>query len=394
MFAADRGFNMNTPLAEGAGEGITVPTELPVRVLVNALHARSGGGITYLRNMLPHLAADQAIDLHLCLHQGQCDTLEPFPSGVTIHSVDFKDGFFRRLVWEQLRLPALARRIGASVTFSPANFGPLMAPGSVILLRNALAVRAAETRFSKRLYWFGLAVMTTASLFSCRRAIAVSDYASSALTRGLARGARSRTTVVPHGVGAPFWPRDNAPHEGFLLAVSDLYIQKNLHRLLLAVNLLRQEFPDILLKIAGAPVDLDYAQQISGTIKALNLGEHVELLGSVPVEELAELYRRCGVFVFPSTAETFGNPLVEAMACGAPIVSSNTTAMPEILADAALYFDPEDVHAMAAQIGTVLRDAELRRQLSARSLARAPRYSWEETARLTAAVLKDCANPA
>ncbi len=385
---------MTAPLAKGVGEGATASMEFPVRVLVNALHARSGGGITYLRNMLPQLAADRAIDLHLCLHQGQRDRLAPFPAGVTVHSVDFKDGFFRRLVWEQVRLPALARRLAVSVTFSPANFGPLAAPGQVILLRNALAVRAAETRFSKRLYWFGLAVMTTASLLTCRRAIAVSDYAGSALTRGLARGARARMTVVPHGVGAPFGPRDNAPHDGSLLAVSDLYIQKNLHRLLLAVNLLRQEFADIHLKIAGAPVDDGYAQKISETIRELDLGHHVELLGAVPVDELAELYQRCEVFVFPSTAETFGNPLVEAMACGAPIVSSNTTAMPEILADAALYFDPEDVPAMAAQIGAVLRDAELRRELSARALARAARYSWEETARLTAAVLKNCAKPA
>jgi glycosyltransferase involved in cell wall biosynthesis len=118
----------------------------------------------------------------------------------------------------------------------------------------------------------------------------------------------------------------------------------------------------------------------------------VRVLGHVPARELADLYRRCALFVFPSLVETFGNPLVEAMASGAPIVSSNAAAMPEVLGEAALFFDPGDTPAMAEGIAAALRDGDLRHRLGARARARARRFSWDETARRTIGVILSCAH--
>ena len=373
-----------------ANTGTGVQTR-PVRVLVNGIHAHSGGGVTYLRNLLPLLAADPGLDVHLGIHESQQELLDPPEGSIRVHAFRFTDGFYRRLVWEQTVLPLYARRKGMDVTFSPANFGPLLAPAPVIVLRNALAVAETEKRLAKRIYWAALATMTTLSLIGCRRAIAISEYARRAMTGRLPAGLGSRVEVVHSGVSPVFSPPpSDRPREDFLLTVSDIYIQKNLHRLLLAIDRLKSDFPGLRLKIAGAAIDADYAEGLDRLIAERELGEHVELLGRVAPEDLAGLYRRCALFVFPSIVETFGNPLVEAMASGAPIASADTAAMPEVLGNGAAFFDPLDVEAMAATIAGLLNAPERRRDLADRAIARAARYSWEETARRTACVIKAC----
>lgn len=359
-----------------------------VRVLVNGLHAKSGGGVTYLRHMIPELARLPGLDLGLCLHENQRDLFPDPVEGCPIHWARYRDGFVSRLAWEQTALPMLAWRLGAEVTFSPANFGPLLAPGRVILLRNALAVANVESRASKRLYWSALTVMTRLSLATCRRAIAVSAYARDAL----APGASSRVEVVPHGVDPMFAPPPaDQPRDGFLLSVGDIYVQKNLHGLIEALARVRETIPDVHLKVAGRPVDGEYRDRIVSLISRHGLDAQVDLLDHVRPVDLVELYRRCALFVFPSTVETFGNPLVEAMACGAPIVSSNTAAMPEVLDQAGLYFDPADPAAMALRIIQVLKDDSLRAELSRKSRQRGREFSWRATAARTAAVLRAAA---
>lgn len=362
-----------------------------VKVLINGLHAKSGGGVTYLRHILPALAADPEIEVHLCLHENQRALFKDFVGGVGVHYACFKDGFYRRLLWEQAALPLAARRLKAEVTFSPANFGPLLAPGPVILLRNALAVAEEDARPMKRLYWMALTLMTRASLITCRRAIAVSAYAREALTKGVARRVFDRVSIIHHGVDGMFTPPDPGRERGdFLLCVGDVYIQKNLHTLVGALGRVRDVFPDVRLKVAGCFVDEDYGARVRSLIEGAGLGDHVEFLGHVAADKLVDLYQTCALFVHPSTVETFGNPLVEAMACGAPIVSSNATAMPEVLGDAALFFDPKDIGAMAGSIISALKDDSLRSGLSQKSAARARNFSWEETGRRTAQVIKDC----
>lgn len=362
-------------------------TPRPIRVLINGLHAKSGGGVTYLRNMVPELGGDAGLEVTLLLHEGQRDLFVGLEAHCRIHWVSFRDGFLRRLAWEQVGLPLLARRLGVEVTFSPANFGPLFAPRPVILLRNALAVAEEDRRPGKRLYWAVLSVMTWLSLAFSRRALAVSAYARDAMAGNWA----GRVEVVHHGVSPLFHPP--AAGEGrddFLLTVGDIYVQKNLLRLIEALARVREVHPRIRLKVAGRPVDAAYAALVRDEITARGLAESVELLGPVPPDALAELYRRCALFVFPSTVETFGNPLVEAMASAAPVASSNAAAMPEIAGDAAIYFDPRDSAGIADAILRVLADEALRRSLGARSLVRGSEYSWTRAGRRLADVLRAC----
>ncbi len=367
----------------------------PVRVLVNGLHAKTGGGVTYLRNMLPLLAGDPDVKVHLCVHEDQRDLLPEDLGGVSVHFLSFKPGFWRLQFREQVDVPRLARRIGAHVTFSPANHAPLTAPNSVILLRNALSVAFVERRPVRLAYWAAVYLGTALSLMVCRRAIAVSDYARRSAGGALLRLVGRRIIVIPHGVSPIFAPPDGASRrENFLLSVSDIYVQKNLKNLLYAVSRLRAGHPHITLKIAGRPIDAHYFASLKRRVKRDGLEGCVEFLGHVPPEELVELYRRCAVFVFPSSVETFGNPLVEAMACGAPIASSNTAAMPEVLGDAAVYFDPADVKDMAGVLDRLLKDPGLRRDLGEKALARSRGFSWQRTTARTLDVLKQAATRA
>ena len=363
-----------------------------VRILINGMHAKSGGGLTYLKSALPELAADSSLELHLFLHRDQLELIEPIDERVRVHLFDFPGGVLRLLLWEQLALPVLARSMRAQVTLSPANYGPLAAPGSVIVLRNSLAVVGRETRISKRLYWLALAVMTAMSLFACRRAISVSAYARRALTFGMGRWLGDRVAIVHHGVSGFFSP-PAIGHErkSFLLVVADLYIQKNLHTLIVAMDRLRRKVPGIALRIAGKPVDPGYVAELQRIVADRELQDCVHFVGSLDVWALRQHYQDCLMLVFPSTVETFGNPLVEAMACGAPIACSNRAAMPEIVGDAAVYFDPLSPDDIENAIVRLLSDPALRHDLSRRGIQRARNFSWQKTAAATAEVLKSAA---
>jgi glycosyltransferase involved in cell wall biosynthesis len=342
-----------------------------VRVLVNAVHAKSGGGVTYVRNIVPALAA-MGLELHLLGARGLAAAASPVED-------EPPSGFIALLAWEQARVPAIHRRLGTDVVLSTANYGPLAIREQVLVLQNALAVGRRERRLGKRLYWAGLAAMTRASLACAREAIAVSTYA------GSSAGAR-RAAIIPHGVSSVFAPLPERAREDFLLAVGDLYVQKNFHALLDALALLRPARPRLRLVIAGRPVDRDYA----GALAARG-GDSVDFVGHVEEGPLLELYRSCAAFVFPSTIESFGMPLLEAMACGAPIACSRAAAMPEIAGDTVAYFDPDDARDIAGAIARLLDDRGLAERLGAAAAVRARGFTWEEAARRTAAVLRRAA---
>ena len=385
----------------GAYEALLTPSERPnaeraavparrLRVLVNAIHARAGGGLTYLRHLMPLLAAEPDLDIHLIPHPSQADEFAALTPALQVHRLAMPAGWLALLAWEQLALPRLARRIGYDILFSPANFGPLAIPAQVIVLQTPLTVRRRERRLGKRAYWAALRVMTALSLVIARRAVAVSHYAAE--TNSLRWGKRAEPIVIHHGVGGAFSPLPaNSVNAPFLLAVSDLYVQKNLLRLIEAMAAIRSTHPNITLRIAGQAVDEGYAAELHRLVATLGLGDCVAFLGRCGREALIDLYRTCAVFVFPSTEETFGMPLVEAMACGAPVVAARSAATPEIAGSAALLCDPDDAGDMARTILRVLDDRELGATLRQQSLARARDFSWPDCARRTATVLRDAA---
>ena len=207
--------------------------------------------------------------------------------------------------------------------------------------------------------------------------------------------AGDRVAVTPEGCDPRFRPvrsagalRAAAAKYGlpprYVLAVGTLEPRKNLTTLLRAFARLRRDGdvdPGLRLVLAGARGWLD--EPIFRSVRSLGLEKAVHFPGFIDDDDLPAVYGGAGLFVFPSLYEGFGLPLLEAMACGVPVVTSNVSSLPEVAGDAALLVDPRDVDGLAAAVSRALRDAGLRERLRAAGLARARQFSWQTTARLT-----------
>jgi glycosyltransferase involved in cell wall biosynthesis len=177
---------------------------------------------------------------------------------------------------------------------------------------------------------------------------------------------------------APVRARHNLAPD-YLLHVGTLQPRKNLLRLIEAVATVRAQWPLVQLVLAGQP------GWQAGPIEqqARAHADFVRLLDYVPDDDLAGLYSGARAFVFPSLYEGFGFPVLEAMACGTPVVCANTSSLPEVAGDAALLVDPTDTAALAGAIGRVLADEPLRASLVAKGLEQVKKFSWPRTAKET-----------
>jgi glycosyltransferase involved in cell wall biosynthesis len=176
----------------------------------------------------------------------------------------------------------------------------------------------------------------------------------------------------------------------FILTVSLMRRRKNMHRLISAYSILRKEHKiDAKLVIVGkrTSVHNDLLKQCH----ELDLAEDVIFTGYIPTADLVHIYNAADLFVYPSLNEGFGIPVLEAMACGTPVVTSNTSALPEVAGDAAILVNPYDVEELAHAMHGVLHDEELKQTLTEKGLERAKMFSWEKTARETIEVYRQVA---
>ena len=177
--------------------------------------------------------------------------------------------------------------------------------------------------------------------------------------------------------------------DSYILAVGDLQPRKNLAELVRAFRVLHDRFPKMRLVIAGQA--RWQSSPLMALVESLGLAPHVVLPGYVPQADLGPLYRNASVFVYPSTYEGFGLPILEAMACGTPVVALNTSSVPEVAGDAALLIDPASGDGLAAAVLRVLDDQDLASQLVARGRDRVSHFSWTATAQKTRDVYRSIA---
>ena len=181
-------------------------------------------------------------------------------------------------------------------------------------------------------------------------------------------------------IADPPTPLPDLQNKQFIMYVGRPTPHKNLERLIEAYSLLHAQHPNLYLVLAGKK-DANYAR-IEAKVRAKNL-PNVVFTDFVTDSQLRWLYENCTAYVFPSLSEGFGLPGLEAMVQGAPVVSSNATCLPEIYGEAAHYFDPTNVQAMADAINEVLTDKNLRDKLIAAGKTQAAKYSWQKTAQET-----------
>jgi glycosyltransferase involved in cell wall biosynthesis len=356
----------------------------PMRVGVNALYLIPGGvGGTeiYLRQLLDALAAvdpDNQYVLYTNRETGRA--LGPAAPNFVVREMPVRAARRpARILFEQFRLPLRRDRIG--VLLNPGFTTPLAAPCPAVTVFHDLQ----HVRHPEHFRWFDLPAwrfLLWAAARRSERLIAVSHATAADIRAHYGREA----AVVHHGVDPRFLAMERRAPGRFLLCVSTLHPHKNLARLVEAFHAFRERHPDFRLVIPG--LRGFFTAQLEAKIAALGLGGAVELKGWIPREELLRLYETAWAFVYPSTFEGFGMPVLEAMAAGLPVVCSAIPPLEEVAGGAAELFPPGDTAALAAALTRITDDEALRRRLAAAGRERAREFTWERCARATLAELR------
>ncbi len=304
-------------------------------------------------------------------------------------------GPWRRIAWEQTRLAALTRRL--DLLHGLAYALPLACACPAVVTVHDLSFLRYPLAF-RRLNRVYLSWITRASIRKARRVIAVSESTRRDVM-ALCGAPADRVVTVPNGVAAEFRPADQAEvaafrqrkglPEHFFLFLGTLEPRKNIERLLDAYALFLQDHgahaaDGPFLVIAGAKGW--FYEAIFARVQRLKLADRVLFPGFVPTVELPWWYRAADLFIYPSLYEGFGLPVLEAMACGTPVITSNASSLPEVAGDAALLVPAEDTEALAAAMTRVWNDPTLAAAMQEAGLAQASRFSWQRTAQETIAV--------
>jgi glycosyltransferase involved in cell wall biosynthesis len=374
-----------------------------MKIGIDASNLREGGGRTHLIELLRH--GDGNIGgIDRVVVWASRETLDELPSKPWLearHEPMLDHGLFQRVAWQQTRLPALVRDV--DLLFAPGGITTPVARPRVVMSQNMLPFDGVQRRRNgvgpRRLRLELLRHVQSRNFVSADGVIFLTAYAKREVCRALPRGPR-RIAVIPHGVGERFrmGPRPQPPRSAFvadrplrLLYVSAVSPYKNHLNLLAAVATLRRELP-VELTLVGPPRGAGAGDRLRQAIGAMeHAGNFVRYLGEVRFDEVHRCYRQCDVFVFASSCENMPNILVEAMSSGLPIACARRGPMPEILGDAGVYFDPEDVDDIAAAIRRLADDANLRFDLGARAHERSKTYSWDRCARATFGFLEQVA---
>ena len=300
-------------------------------------------------------------------------------------------GHLQRMIWTQLVLPLRLLADRATLLFSPLPEGMLLPIiPQVIVVHDLLPLRFPQ-EYPRQQYYFRYLV--PAMLNRARAIIAVSESTRRDLLMLYSLQA-SKIQVVPDGYDQGRYrvglmaqaTQQNYGLAPYLLYVGNLLPHKNLHRLLQAFALISGRFPHTLV-IAGRK-DRRYYPSLEAEARALGVQERVRFLDYVPAADLPALYAAADVFVFPSLYEGFGLPILEAMACGVPVIAAHTGSMPEVAGDAAMLVNPDDVPAIAMAMESVLGNTGMREGMRRRGLMRASQYSWAKTAMMILKILE------
>ncbi len=302
----------------------------------------------------------------------------------------------QQLWWDQVGFPVKALRLKADLLHATGHSAPLLRGRPLVMTVHDLAPtrlpHLLPTRRS-RFYW-GWFLPFTARFAD---AILVPSVSTKRDLVTLCRIPEDRIHVIPWGVPLdPFNEREGASEvrrryglEGpYLLYVGTIDRRKDYTTLLQALLQLDKRITVVLAGtvIAGRT---DFPQQV----ERLGLQERVRVLGYVPERELSGLYRGAAAFVYPSFYEGFGLPVLEAMACGTPVITYRATSLPEVTGCAGLLLDPPwTPETLASAIRRVLSDEALRLELRQKGFEQAKRFDWMKTARLTMKVYEGLAS--
>jgi len=362
--------------------------ERSLRIVIDGSMARGGGGFTYLINVIPALV-QLAPDHQFLLLVHHPELVDRLPDAPNLEVQPVPDiGFVGRIRWVLWTGPRWARDWRADVFFSVAEYAPLRATCDVIAaFRNRAIFTPIEAGWplKQRLRLGILKTLARATARVASRVVFVSHDSAADIGATIDLPERKRR-VVHHGIDPVMWSQDAGRPtqlDRYILSVGSIYRYKNYLALIegwAALCRRRPETPDLV--IVGDDQDAEYSAEMEEERRALGeLGERLHILGEVRYAEVVAWYRHADVFVFPSYLETFGHPLLEAMASDTPLVASDIPVFREIAGDAAYYADPNAGGAFGYEIGRILDSDDARTALVEAGRRRLTEFSWENTAR-------------
>ncbi|HEY3402087.1 MAG TPA: glycosyltransferase family 1 protein [Ohtaekwangia sp.] len=369
-------------------------------LLIDASNIQTGGGLTHLTEVL-RFARPQDVGFSkviVCSSTKVLARLEDRSWLVKYTHPYLNQGYFRRMVWVNLIMRSLLKKENAFL-FLVGSVKPLFNWPYVTICQNLLPIEWKELRrFGYSLATLRLLVLRFLHLSAYRHArgvVFLTRYCYDALP-ALTRKKITSMKVIPHGLNRKLFdgykPARQEPNAVFrLLYISIINEYKHQDKVLQAVLSLYEKGIRIKLELVGPAYPRSLKRINTILKKAGNPVDVLEYREQVPYDKMPDVYHAADAFIFASTCETFGMIITEAMAMGMPIACSNKSSLPETLADAGIYFDPENVESIESAILRVYQHEELRNELAIKARQRSLQFDWELCALDTFSFLSETA---
>jgi glycosyltransferase involved in cell wall biosynthesis len=371
-----------------------------MKIVINALSARLGGGQTYLKNLLAHLPSQADLDIliyapaALALPQDR-----RLRRGTTWWPTENP---LLRSLWEHFALPRVLAREQAEMLFCPGGLISTRAPAgcrTVTMFRNMepfdQRARAAVPLGRPRLRVWMLERLMLSSMAKADLVIFISEFARRVIEK---RIRLRREVTIPHGIPEAFRTSGQAqvrpehlPPGKYILYVSKFGSYKHQREVMQGYALLPRDLQRQHPLVLAGETDHASAAEVEATKDRLCEPGSVRLLGAVPYAQLPALYHHAEVVLFASSCENCPNILLESLASGRPVVSSDVMPMPEFGGTGIEYFSPFDPQDIARALTRVLTDPERAREVAEAALTQSSRYDWTESAARTWAALAELA---
>lgn len=356
-------------------------------VLVNLsfMGRKPTGLTTYAMNLVPQLAIANSTLLapSYCQFADSNSPLSYHPIPDNLTSEHGTQGHLRRLLWTQFQLPRLYQTLRSPLLFSPIPEAPLFSKCRfVVMVHDLIPLRFSAWKSPLKYYfrYYVPLVLRQAVHIICNSHATAQDIVN---FYGISS---QKITPILLAHDANHFRFLDLPTRNYFIYIGRSDPYKNLQRSLKAFaqlpNVQTYEFWII------GPQDLRFTPALKQQVEELGVASQVKFLDYVPYADLPGLINQAIALVFPSLCEGFGLPVLEAMACGTPVITSNLSALPEVAGEAALLVNPYDEAEIATAMQAIATDAEMRSQLRQAGLARAKQFSWATTGAQTTAILQ------
>lgn len=305
-----------------------------------------------------------------------------------LHIIEIEGNFYP--TWEQLSLPKVASEVGVELLHCTSNTAPIRCDIPLILTLHDIIFLEPRDKQNKSLYqnlgWFYRRMVVPRILKKCRRIITVSEFEQNNIISKLGLP-RKQVAMIYNGYNSWFRPMENTDcvfakymaERGYLFFLGNTDPKKNTERTLIAYSKYLER-SSVKRKLLMADLDRHYLNDIIERNHIENILSHIEMPGYIVNTDLPYVYSAAFAFLYTSLRESFGIPLLEAMACGTPVVTSNTSSMPEIAGPDAILVNPESADEICEQLLRLENDKAFYHQQVEMGLQRAKLFSWKYTA--------------